>query len=156
MDLSSHAGENSSLWKELQLLDEKPIILDGKLVKPSNCFRLSGNPPKVIYNTNCPDELKKKIEEIVSKYHPVEDNVSYFYTIVFNHNEIHYTGRITPEFKKSNDQPSSWHIVLNEVFFGHIHKNNDHWENTEQRPPGLTEKVGALIDAGSFYPRSML
>lgn len=47
--------------------------------------------------------------------------------IEFDFEGKHYTGRITPEFKKGQQHPSSWHVVLNEVFFGYVHKDHDHW-----------------------------
>jgi hypothetical protein len=150
MGLSKHSDGSHSIMKELALLDDNPVLLDGRPVKASGCYRLSGNPPQVIYNTNCPDDLKQKIEAILSKYQSRESSASYFYTVEFDFDNIHYTGRLTPGFKKGNDNPSSWHVVLNEVFFGYLQKNQAHWEVTEQRPAGLTEKVGSLIDSKAY------
>lgn len=60
------------------------------------------------------------------------------------------TGKIIPDDlhrnKKGKEEPSSWHVVLNDVFFGFVHKDAGHWEVSEQRPPDLTEKVGEQID----------
>ena len=150
MGISKHEVGNTSILKALELLDENPVLLDGKQIKASGCYRLSGNPPLVIYNTNCPDDLKKKVEAILLKYRNSMPDVSYFYTVRFDFEDIAYTGRLTPEFKKGHDNPSSWHIVLNEVFFGYLHKEGDQWETTEQRPAGLVQKLGSLIDGGAY------
>ncbi len=151
MGLSKHADGSAAILKELESLDEKPVLLDGKPVKASGCYRLSGNPPQVIYNTNCPEELKQQVETIISKYREPSAGASY-YSIAFDDEDIHYTGRLTPEFKKGHEQPSSWHVVLNEVFFGYLHKDGDQWEVSEQRPARLTEKVGQLIDNEAYQP----
>lgn len=152
MGLSIHEDVSSSVMQELERLDETPVLLNNQLIKPSQCFRLSGNPPKVLYNTNCPDHLKEKIESILLKYRNRNPSASYFYTVEFSFESIHYTGRLTPEFKKNSAVPSSWHIVLNEVFFGYLHKDNNHWEISEQRPAGLVEKLGSLIDSKAYQP----
>ena len=44
------------------------LELKGKMVKPSNCYYFEGNPAHILFNTNCPDSLKEKIENIVQKY----------------------------------------------------------------------------------------
>ncbi len=67
--------------------------------------------------------------------------------IEFDFEGTHYDGRLTPETKKGHEHPSSWHVVLNEVFFGYLHKNNGHWLVSEQRPQGLVDAVGKLIEA---------
>lgn len=150
MGLSKHEGTDISIAEELEKLDEHLILLEGRQVKPSQCFRLSGNPPQVLYNTNCPEDLKVKVEKILARYRNREETHSYFYTIAFEFENTHYNGRLTPAFKKGNDLPSSWHVVLNEVFFGVLHKNHDRWEIAEQRPAALVEKVGSLIDKGAY------
>ncbi len=68
MGLSKHEESSRSIMKELALLDESPVPVKGLLIKRSECFRLSGNPPQVIYNTNCPDDLREKVEAILLKY----------------------------------------------------------------------------------------
>lgn len=61
--------QNAALIQQaLTELEEQPVLLGGKLVKPSQCYRFSATPPHVLYNTNCPDELMEKIETILSKY----------------------------------------------------------------------------------------
>lgn len=53
---------------ELGELDRQFIEIDGKRLKPSQCYRFDVNPAHVLFNTNCPDELKKKIHAILSKH----------------------------------------------------------------------------------------
>ena len=155
MGLSKHTEYNHSILKALQKLDKDTVMLDGKLVKPSTCYRLAGNPPAVIYNTNCPEDLMEKIESILQEHRNKMPDVNYFYTIEFDHQGIHYTGRLTPSFKKGRDEPASWHVVLNEVFFGHLYKDKEHWEISEQRPEGLVAIVGRLIDERIYRVTAM-
>jgi hypothetical protein len=68
MSISIHKNDSGLLQRELDRLDEEPVLLGGQLVKPSDCYRFSSNPPHVLYNTNCPEALMEKIEYILSKY----------------------------------------------------------------------------------------
>ena len=69
-----------------------------------------------------------------------------FYLIAFTYEGVHYDGRVTPEPKTNHGKPSSYHVVLNEVFFGYVNKNNHRWHVTEQRPAGLVQIVGREIE----------
>ncbi|MEP7277705.1 MAG: hypothetical protein ABI813_03590 [Bacteroidota bacterium] len=61
--------ENSSLIRQaLDHLEENPVLLNGKLIKPSQCYRFSTDPPRILYNTNCPEDLMGKIEAILLQY----------------------------------------------------------------------------------------
>ncbi|HEV7783612.1 MAG TPA: hypothetical protein VGO58_20210 [Chitinophagaceae bacterium] len=62
------------LVTELSDLDPQLIYVDGKMVKPSQCFRYETDPLHFMFNTNCPDELKKQVEEIFKKHAPSPDN----------------------------------------------------------------------------------
>jgi hypothetical protein len=53
---------------ELGELDRFFVEIDGKKLKPSQCYRFDIDPAHVLFNTNCPDELKKKVQSILSKY----------------------------------------------------------------------------------------
>ncbi len=53
---------------ELGELDRFYVEIDGKRLKPSQCYRFDVDPAHVLFNTNCPDELKKKVQSILSKY----------------------------------------------------------------------------------------
>jgi hypothetical protein len=63
-----------SIKAELEGLDRNMIQIDGRELKPSQCYRIELDPVHVLFNTNCPDELRVKVESILSKYIPgVED-----------------------------------------------------------------------------------
>jgi hypothetical protein len=53
---------------ELQELDSIPVHLDGKELKASQCYHYDVDPAHILFNTNCPDHLRKQIEFILSKY----------------------------------------------------------------------------------------
>ena len=53
---------------ELGELDRHFIEIDGKKLKPSQCYRFEADPAHILFNTNCPDDLKQKIQAILSKY----------------------------------------------------------------------------------------
>lgn len=69
-----------------------------------------------------------------------------YYNIAFDYDGVHYEGRVSPETKAQHASPSSYHVVLNEVFFGYVHKDNHHWLVSEQRPAGLVQAVGKQIE----------
>jgi hypothetical protein len=71
-----------------------------------------------------------------------------YFPIEFSHGETQYEGRVTPE-RKANHH-TSYHVVLNEVFFGYVHKHDEHWHVSEQRPASLVQKVGECIE--KVYP----
>jgi len=68
MEVMTQAEKTTLLQQELDELENQLIMLDGKMIKPSQCYRFSVNPPYVLYNTNCPDKLMEQIEGILVKY----------------------------------------------------------------------------------------
>ncbi len=68
MEVSSLNESASLIWHELEELEKNPVLLNGKFVNPSQCYRFFINPPYVLYNTNCPDDLMDAIEAILLKY----------------------------------------------------------------------------------------
>jgi predicted Zn-ribbon and HTH transcriptional regulator len=56
---------------ELKELDKEAIHLEnGVLMKPSQCYSFSFYPrPHFLYNTNCSQELKDKLQTIFKKYY---------------------------------------------------------------------------------------
>jgi len=56
------------IQEELRKLDAEPILIDGIQLKPSQCYHFDTNPAHVLFNTNCPDSLKERIEAILEKY----------------------------------------------------------------------------------------
>jgi len=56
----------------------------------------------------------------------------------FEYEHIHYKGWATPSDKHHPDgKPSSYHVVLNGVFFGNLSLNGGRWNIDEQRPDDL-------------------
>jgi hypothetical protein len=53
---------------ELDLLNETWIDLHDTKLKASNCYRFETNPPHVLFNLNCPEELRNRLTSILSKY----------------------------------------------------------------------------------------
>jgi hypothetical protein len=53
---------------DLSELDQDFVEIDGMKLKPSQCYRFDVDPAHVIFNTNCPEELKQKVQAILSKY----------------------------------------------------------------------------------------
>ncbi|HKZ67488.1 MAG TPA: hypothetical protein VJ111_14075 [Chitinophagaceae bacterium] len=58
----------SKVKAELGELDRNFVEINGKKLKPSQCFRFDADPVHVLFNTNCPEGLKQKIQDILSKY----------------------------------------------------------------------------------------
>ena len=56
------------LQEELKMLDSQEITLNGSLVKPSQCYHWESDPAHLLYNTNCPPDLKQKLKDIIAKY----------------------------------------------------------------------------------------
>jgi hypothetical protein len=53
---------------ELSELDREMVTADGILLKPSQCYHFGSDPLHVLFNTNCPDELKQKVQDIISRH----------------------------------------------------------------------------------------
>ena len=53
---------------ELNLLDRELVDIEGKKLKPSQCYRFGVNPTHILFNTNCPDSVKVKVKAILNKY----------------------------------------------------------------------------------------
>ena len=57
-----------SLVSELKDLDKELVPVDGNLLKPSQCYHFETNPVHMLFNTNCPEALKQKIQAILAKH----------------------------------------------------------------------------------------
>ena len=55
---------------ELQQLEKEYVDANGIKLRPSQCYRIGKKPFHILYNTNCPDSLKQRIDDIVSRYQP--------------------------------------------------------------------------------------
>jgi hypothetical protein len=62
---------------DLNDLDKESVDVDGNSLKPSQCYRIGLDPLHVLFNTNCPDDLKKKVEAILSKYAFPDEDLEY-------------------------------------------------------------------------------
>lgn len=59
-----------------------------------------------------------------------------------------YKGWVHPSDKPNeNGLPKSYHVVLDDVFFGNLSDNSGQWAADEQRPQALVEEVGKVIEA---------
>jgi hypothetical protein len=54
--------------EELHQLDQFFVEVNGKQLKPSQCYHFEAEPMHVMYNTNCPDALRARVQEILSKH----------------------------------------------------------------------------------------
>lgn len=54
-------------------LDSDLVDVDGIKLKPSQCYRLETDPAHVLFNTNCPQALKEKIQALLIKYLPHDE-----------------------------------------------------------------------------------
>jgi len=54
--------------QELEKLENETVQIDGVSLKPSQCYHLETEPAHVLFNTNCPDSLKEKVQAILDKY----------------------------------------------------------------------------------------
>jgi hypothetical protein len=59
---------HSRMKAELKALDAEIIEVDGILLKPSQCYRVSTDSGHILFNTNCPDTLKERINAILERY----------------------------------------------------------------------------------------
>ena len=66
-----HAFDKSDYEKflaELEGLDLETVEVEGKKLKPSQCYHVGVDPTHVLFNTNCPETVKEKVNGILSKY----------------------------------------------------------------------------------------
>lgn len=56
------------LRAELGELERQSVNVNGKKLKPSQCYRFGADPAHILFNTNCPEGLRQKIQSIFSKY----------------------------------------------------------------------------------------
>ncbi|HTL09242.1 MAG TPA: hypothetical protein VL307_13325 [Chitinophagaceae bacterium] len=73
MEVMTQTEKATLIQQELDELEEQLVMLEGKMIKPSQCYRFSLNPPYVLYNTNCPDKLMEQIEGILLKYKEIHE-----------------------------------------------------------------------------------
>ena len=62
------------LVNDLNDLDRQLVKVEGKMIKPSQCFRYETDPLHFMFNTNCPEELKQQVQAIFDKHIPSHEN----------------------------------------------------------------------------------
>jgi hypothetical protein len=73
------------------------------------------------------------------------------FDIAFEHEGASYSGWVNPADKLHDDgTPASFHVVLNNVAFGHVSYANDQWSADEWRPEGMAAAIGQEIE--KVYP----
>ena len=53
---------------ELAELDNVTVDIEGKQLLPSQCYHFEVDPAHVLFNTNCPDNIRSRVESILSRY----------------------------------------------------------------------------------------
>ena len=53
---------------ELDLLNETWVDLHDTKLKAQNCYHFEADPPHILFNLNCPEELRTHLTGILSKY----------------------------------------------------------------------------------------
>ena len=56
------------LKEELAKLDHACVEVDGVELRPSQCYHIETDPLHVLFNENCPESLKEKIERLLKAY----------------------------------------------------------------------------------------
>lgn len=62
------SNNNDLLLQELKKLDTQLVQVNNEWLKPSQCYYYETDPAHILFNTNCPDELKSRIESLLAKY----------------------------------------------------------------------------------------
>ena len=69
------------------------------------------------------------------------------FDISFQCDDRQYKGWVNPSEKTDKDgRPTSYHVVLEGVYFGNLSINNCKWAISEDRPDSLIEAVGHEIE----------
>jgi hypothetical protein len=69
-----------------------------------------------------------------------------FYFAFMHYNQL-YNGWVHPsDHLNKNGSPSSFHVVLNNVSFGHLSFDDCRWHITEERPRELVKLIGKQIE----------
>lgn len=74
----------------------------------------------------------------------MEDKI---FDIAFQHDGREYKGWVNPSDKlNESGNPSSYHVVLNNVSFGYLSFDNCEWAINEDRPEAMIDAVGKEIE----------
>ncbi len=58
------------LREDLDELNREWMNIEGSNLSAVQCYHLETNPPHFLFNSNCPDALRQKLEFILHKYFP--------------------------------------------------------------------------------------
>jgi hypothetical protein len=58
------------LVNELKDLDRELVEVDGVRLKPSQCYHFETDPAHILFNLNCPEALKERIQGLMTKWLP--------------------------------------------------------------------------------------
>jgi hypothetical protein len=67
-DQESDRQRIEKIKKELSALDAELIDADGIRLRPSQCYHFDTDPLHILFNTNCPDHLRQKVNDIISRH----------------------------------------------------------------------------------------
>jgi hypothetical protein len=68
MDLLRHPIDG--LRDDLDSLNRDWRDIEGSNLSANQCYHFETDPPHFLYNTNCPENLQKKLEVLLQKYFP--------------------------------------------------------------------------------------
>jgi hypothetical protein len=96
-------------------------------------------------NNMVPKSYSPDVEETKSEVRQEKIESSTF-DIAFRHDGKNYVGWVTPSEKLNEEgRPRSFHVVLNDVFFGTLSFYAEKWESDTQREDGLVQATGLQI-----------
>ena len=59
-----------SLRDELDLLNKEWRDIKGSKLSANQCYHFETDPPHLLFNLNCPDTLRQKLQSLLSKHFP--------------------------------------------------------------------------------------
>ena len=68
MDLLKHPID--SLRDDLDLLNKEWRNIEGTPLSANQCYHFETDPPHFLFNLNCPDNLRRELNDLLLKYFP--------------------------------------------------------------------------------------
>jgi hypothetical protein len=63
------------LRDDLDQLNKEWRDIEGSQLSASQCYHFESDPPHFLFNLNCPDALRKKLEGLIFKHFPDENSL---------------------------------------------------------------------------------
>jgi hypothetical protein len=63
-----------SLRDDLDLLNKEWRDIEGSKLSANQCYHFETDPPHFLFNLNCPDTLRQKLQSLLSKHFPEYEN----------------------------------------------------------------------------------